>query len=109
MKPFQFVKQFEEACKRHKLNPVDVWFYCDMDEHQTLIDEQPGEWEDLEQCLKIWAKREMVWEKRHDIPLLKTTCNNCKWFDSNACGWFQKAIPDTFNKLKGCKHWNDEK
>jgi hypothetical protein len=51
----------------------------------------------------------MVWEKRHDIPLLKTTCNNCKWFDSNACGWFQKAIPDTFNKLKGCKHWNDEK
>jgi len=80
-----------------------------MDEHQTLIDERPGEWEDLEQCLAIWAKRGELTEKRHDIPLLKIKCDTCNWFDQNACGWFNKAIPDTFDKSHGCKHWNEDK
>lgn len=109
MTPYKFVKQFNEACKRHGLNPDNVWHYCDIDEHQTLIDELPGEWEDLDQCLAIWAKREMVWEKIHNIPLLKIHCNTCQWFDQRACGYFKKLIPDTFDLSKACKHWNEEK
>lgn len=109
MTPYNFVKQFNAACKRHGLNLGNVWHYCDMDEHQVLIDEQPGEWEDLEQCLKLWANRIMNWEKRHDVPLPQIHCNTCCWFDNDACGWFKKAIPAEFDKSNACKHWNEEK
>lgn len=109
MTPYNFLKRFNSLCRQYGHEPESVWHHCDMDEHQVLIDEHPGEWEDLEQCLRLWANRIMTWEKRHDVPLPELSCKTCNWFDEMNCGWHKKAIPNEYDLTKACNHWNEEK
>ena len=107
MTPREFFNRFIDACKRYGHSPERVWANCEIDEHQALIDELPGEWDNLEQCLKSWQRPSMDWQHINPIPMPVVHCQSCKHYLDNFCGLFQKDIPANFDQANACKRWNE--
>jgi hypothetical protein len=78
-----------------------------MEEHQWLIDEEEGEWAMFECCLQSWHRSGMVWEQINPAPFPDIHCKTCRHFMDEFCAIHQKDIPETFDKRKACKRWNE--
>lgn len=107
MTPHEFVIRFKALCQQYGHDPKAVWHHCEMDEHQSLIDDKDGEWLDFEQCLKAWSQRDMPWQNVHDIPLPDIHCKTCKHYLDDFCGLYQREIPLNFNQANACQRWNE--